>query len=52
MIDASTVDLSEVKVLATRKNSKTFDVDLLGVETLRDVSHLTYSILDKQKEAF
>jgi len=52
VIDAATFDPTEVKVLATRKNAKTFDVDLLGVETLKDVSHLTYSILDKQKEAF
>jgi len=52
VIDSSTFDPLESRILATRKNKKEFDVDLLCIETLRDVSHTTYSILEKQLESF
>lgn len=52
VIDSGTFDQSESEILATRNNAKTFEVDLLCVESLQDVSHETYAHLDKQYEAF
>jgi len=52
VIDSSTFLIEEAKVLGTRKNDKEFDVDLICVETLKDVSSGTFSILDQQLKAF
>lgn len=52
VIDSSTFDQAESELLAKRTNAKEFDVDLLCIETLKDVSHETYARLDRQLEAF
>jgi HamA len=52
VIDSSTFDHDESKVLATRKNNKAFDIELLCVDTLKDTGYLTYSILETQLKAF
>jgi len=52
VIDSSTFNQAESKILATRKNKKTFDVELLCVETLKVVGHSTYSILEAQLKTF
>jgi hypothetical protein len=47
VIDSSTHDAGESELLATRKNSKTFDVDLLCVAELPDVMRSTYDRLSR-----
>jgi hypothetical protein len=47
VIDQSTHDEAESAVLATRKNDKSFDVDLLCVADLPLVAAATYGILEK-----
>lgn len=49
VIDRSTHDESESVVLATRKNERTFDVDLLCVAELPDVVSATYGQLEAVK---
>jgi Cap4 SAVED domain len=45
VIDVSTMDESEAKVLATRKNNKEFDVELICIEKLKPAINETYEIL-------
>lgn len=47
VIDSSTHDDSEASLLATRKNAKTFDVDLLCIAELPEVMAKTYEALEK-----
>jgi hypothetical protein len=49
VIDRSTHNESESAVLATRKNDRTFDVDLLCVAELPDVIGATYDLLEAVK---
>jgi hypothetical protein len=51
VIDQSTKDDSEIRLLETRKNKKTFEVDLLCIESLRDVSRETYDGLKAMRDA-
>ena len=46
VIDTDTRRDSETSMLAKRKSSKTFDIDLVCVDDLSDVSESTYKILD------
>jgi len=49
IIDESTYVVDEVPILATRKSSKKFDVEVLCVESYKEVSGEVYSILEKYK---
>lgn len=49
VIDTATRRDSETSMLATRKSSKTFDVDLVCVDELADVSESTYAVLDEMR---
>ena len=51
VVDTKTYLDSEVEVLSTRNHSKTFDVDLICVESLGDVSQETYKILEQVRAA-
>jgi hypothetical protein len=51
VIDVSTKDDSEIQLLETRKNKKYFDVELLCIETLRQVAHDTYARLTSMRDA-
>lgn len=49
VIDHSTYLEEEIPVLATRKSTKVFDVEVLCVEQYKDTSSQVYSILEKFK---
>ena len=49
VIDTATRSDSETSMLATRRSSKTFDVDLVCVDELSLVSESTYAILDEMR---
>ena len=49
VIDSVTRSDSETLVLATRQSPKTFDVELVCVDELSDVSESTYGILDEMR---
>ena len=49
VIDTNTRSDSETSMLATRRSSKTFDIDLVCVDDLSAVSESTYTILDKMR---
>ncbi len=51
VVDSATYSQSEVKMLSTRQHSKTFDVDLICVESLGSVSQQTYQILERVRTA-
>jgi hypothetical protein len=51
VIDQSTIDPAEARVLQTRRNEKKFNVDIICVETYLDVAHSTYSVLAKLRES-
>ena len=46
VIDTGTRSPTETPMLATRKSPKTFDIDLLCIDSLSEVSESTYTILD------
>ena len=49
VIDTNTRSDSETSMLATRRSSKTFDIDLVCVDDLSAVSESTYTLLDKMR---
>ena len=49
VIDTNTKSDSETSMLATRRSSKTFDIDLVCVDDLSAVSESTYTILDNMR---
>ena len=49
VIDTATRIDDETSVLATRSSPKTFDVDLICVDELSEVSESTYAILDEMR---
>jgi len=51
VIDNSTYEIDEVRLLQTRQNNKDFDVDIICVESYQNVAHSTYGILSKLREA-
>ncbi|MFN8007524.1 MAG: Hachiman antiphage defense system protein HamA [Terriglobia bacterium] len=50
VIDSGTKDDSEINILGTRKNDKKFDVDLVSVESLRNVAERSYQILKEIRD--
>ena len=51
VIDLSTRHDDETSVLATRRNSKVFDIDLVCVEQLPNVAHAAYDKLEQIRQA-
>lgn len=51
IIDSSTKDETEISVLATRKNNKQFDVDVVCVEEYPQLAESIYHRLDKLRQA-
>ncbi len=51
VVDEATFFEPEVRILATRKNSKVFDVDLVCIEAYRDVTDKAYLILEGIRKA-
>jgi hypothetical protein len=51
IIDVGTKDDSEIHLLESRTNRKPFDIELLCVETLRDVVHDTYDRLTAMRDS-
>ena len=49
IIDHSTYDVNEVPILASRKANKDFNIELLCVESYKEVSSEAYKILEKYK---
>ena len=49
VINTATRSDNETSMLATRRSPKTFDVDLVCVDELADVSESTYAILDEMR---
>ena len=49
VIDTTTNSDSETSMLATRRSTKTFDIDMLCVDDLAAVSQSTYDILDNMR---
>lgn len=50
VIDAGTRSDSETSMLATRRSSKTFDIDLVCVENITEVSECAYAILERMRD--
>jgi len=51
VIDSSTINLDEISVLATRKNEKDFNVDLICLDQLPTIVQNVYSHYDRIREA-
>ena len=50
VIDAETRTDNETSMLATRASPKTFDIDLVCVEDISEVSECTYAILERMRD--
>ena len=50
VIDAETRTDNETSMLATRASPKTFDIDLVCVENISEVSECTYAILERMRD--
>ncbi len=51
VIDSTTTHDSELRVLASRRNSTPFDVDVIGVETFKDMADSVYIKLENLRNA-